>query len=265
MTANRKTVLITGSTDGVGRYVAERLARGRRVSCTAAIGRAARPWSRVITSQGATPFLAPTWWLAEVRALGDAVRREDDGLDVLVNNAGIGSSAAARERAPTRFGALRGELTRILPAHPAAVALLRTSETGAHRQRRLARPASDRFRGRDAHPPLGEGGRAFTRKADWRRSCSPSISRGELDGTGVARRIACIRATYIEGLDDGPTQRRHHARASTVDEGADSDPQPCDIRQRSKARPASFSDRRRVLHAQTRRPTTPMPADVFVH
>ena len=41
--------------------------------------------------------------LAEVRSLADAVRRDGDGLDALVNNAGIGTSGAQRELSADGF------------------------------------------------------------------------------------------------------------------------------------------------------------------
>ncbi len=41
--------------------------------------------------------------LAEVRSLADAVRRDCDGLDALVNNAGIGTSGAKRELSADGF------------------------------------------------------------------------------------------------------------------------------------------------------------------
>jgi NAD(P)-dependent dehydrogenase (short-subunit alcohol dehydrogenase family) len=95
-----KTILVTGSTDGVGRWVAERLgAEGARVLVH---GRDRRRGERLVEtierSGGAATFLqADLASLAEVRKLAEAVRRETDGLDVLVNNAGIGTSGNVRE------------------------------------------------------------------------------------------------------------------------------------------------------------------------
>ena len=49
MTTNGKTALVTGSTDGVGRHVAERLAaQAGASSSTAAIGPAARDRKSVV-------------------------------------------------------------------------------------------------------------------------------------------------------------------------------------------------------------------------
>jgi NAD(P)-dependent dehydrogenase (short-subunit alcohol dehydrogenase family) len=100
MTVKGKTILVTGSTDGVGRWVAERLgAEGARVLIH---GRDRPRGERLVEtierSGGAATFLqADLASLAEVRKLADEVRRETDGLDVLVNNAGIGSAGNARE------------------------------------------------------------------------------------------------------------------------------------------------------------------------
>jgi NAD(P)-dependent dehydrogenase (short-subunit alcohol dehydrogenase family) len=100
MTTKRKTVLITGSTDGVGRYVAERLAaQGWRVIVHGRDRTRGEAVVERIEQQGghARFLVADLASLAEVRSLAEAVRREDDGLDALVNNAGIGTSGARRE------------------------------------------------------------------------------------------------------------------------------------------------------------------------
>jgi NAD(P)-dependent dehydrogenase (short-subunit alcohol dehydrogenase family) len=106
MTAKGRTVLITGSTDGVGRYVAERLAaQGWRVIVHGRDRTRGEAVVEQITQQGgeARFLVADLSSLAEVRALADAVRREDDGLDALVNNAGIGTSGAQRELSADGF------------------------------------------------------------------------------------------------------------------------------------------------------------------
>jgi NAD(P)-dependent dehydrogenase (short-subunit alcohol dehydrogenase family) len=106
MITKGKTILITGSTDGVGRYVAERLAaKGWRIIVHGRDQTRGEAVVKRITQQrGEARFLAADLSsLAEVRSLADAVRRDGDGLDALVNNAGIGTSGARRELSADGF------------------------------------------------------------------------------------------------------------------------------------------------------------------
>jgi NAD(P)-dependent dehydrogenase (short-subunit alcohol dehydrogenase family) len=95
-----KTALVTGSTDGVGRVVAERLGEmGARVLVH---GRDRERGEGVVAdikaAGGTAEFLAADLAaLAEVRRLAQAVRDTTDRLDILINNAGIGSAGAARQ------------------------------------------------------------------------------------------------------------------------------------------------------------------------
>jgi NAD(P)-dependent dehydrogenase (short-subunit alcohol dehydrogenase family) len=85
-------VLVTGATDGLGRGVAQDLARrgarlmlhGRSRERLDAVARELGPDARVST------HLADLASLDEVRALADDVRRSTGELHVLINNAGIG-------------------------------------------------------------------------------------------------------------------------------------------------------------------------------
>ncbi len=106
MSVAGKTILFTGSTDGVGRFVAERLAAGG--ASVIAHGRdQARGEAlveRIEKSGGKARFLrADLASLADVRSLAETVRRETDGLDVLVNNAGIGTAGGKRELSADGF------------------------------------------------------------------------------------------------------------------------------------------------------------------
>jgi NAD(P)-dependent dehydrogenase (short-subunit alcohol dehydrogenase family) len=95
-----KTALITGSTDGVGRMVAIRLGEaGARILVH---GRDHDRGNRVVAditqSGGRAEFLpADLASLDEVRRLADAVRERTERLDILINNAGIGTAGAARQ------------------------------------------------------------------------------------------------------------------------------------------------------------------------
>jgi NAD(P)-dependent dehydrogenase (short-subunit alcohol dehydrogenase family) len=106
MTMKGRTALITGSTDGVGRYVAERLAaEGARVIVHGRDRARGEGVVERIKRQGgdARLLVADLSSLAEVRLLAEAVKRETDGLDALVNNAGIGTSGARRELSADGF------------------------------------------------------------------------------------------------------------------------------------------------------------------
>jgi NAD(P)-dependent dehydrogenase (short-subunit alcohol dehydrogenase family) len=102
-----RTALITGATDGVGRLVARALAQqGWRVL---AHGRD-RPRGEALVREieqagGSATFLAADLAsLAEVRRLADAVKQQTGRLDLLINNAGIGSVGSAPGRQTSADG-----------------------------------------------------------------------------------------------------------------------------------------------------------------
>ena len=108
MNVENKTVLVTGSTDGVGRLVARRLAdRGARVLIH---GRDRARGERLLdeiraANRGSAAFLPADFSsLAEVRRLAGTVRQDYDRLDILINNAGIGSGGAAGRREVSQDG-----------------------------------------------------------------------------------------------------------------------------------------------------------------
>jgi NAD(P)-dependent dehydrogenase (short-subunit alcohol dehydrogenase family) len=85
------TALITGATDGLGRHVARDLAsRGWTVLVH---GRSLERAADVVP--GSRVYVADLSSLAEVRRMADEVLAAEESLDVLVNNAGIGSAAGA--------------------------------------------------------------------------------------------------------------------------------------------------------------------------
>jgi NAD(P)-dependent dehydrogenase (short-subunit alcohol dehydrogenase family) len=103
-----KTVLITGSTDGVGRYVAKRLAaEGAQILIHGRDTARAKTLIGEIVRDGAP---APAFYqadlssLAGARQLADAVLAGYDRLDVFVSNAGIGSMNGGPERRTSADG-----------------------------------------------------------------------------------------------------------------------------------------------------------------
>jgi NAD(P)-dependent dehydrogenase (short-subunit alcohol dehydrogenase family) len=105
--SNLKTALVTGSTDGVGREVARRLGgQGWRVLVH---GRDRGRGNEVVTAiekAGGTAELivADFSALAEVRRLAEAVQKATPRLDLLLNNAGIGSGGAQGARQESADG-----------------------------------------------------------------------------------------------------------------------------------------------------------------
>lgn len=102
-----KTALITGSTDGVGRLVAKKLGEaGARVLVH---GRDRDRGQAVVTeikeAGGTAEFLAAELAsLAEVRRLAETVRQSEDRLDILINNAGIGTAGGGPSRQTSADG-----------------------------------------------------------------------------------------------------------------------------------------------------------------
>ncbi len=104
---NGKTALITGSTDGVGRVVAKRLGeQGWRVLVHGRDrGRGERIVSEIKDAGGAADFLiADLSSLAEVRRLAGSVQQATRRLDLLINNAGIGSGGPQGTRQTSADG-----------------------------------------------------------------------------------------------------------------------------------------------------------------
>ena len=108
MNLEDKTVLVTGATDGVGRLVARRLAdHGARVLIH---GRDRQRGEQLLdqiraAGRGSAIFLPADFSsLAEVRRLADVIRQDYGRLDVLINNAGVGSGGSAGNRQTSQDG-----------------------------------------------------------------------------------------------------------------------------------------------------------------
>jgi NAD(P)-dependent dehydrogenase (short-subunit alcohol dehydrogenase family) len=108
MDISGKTVLITGSTDGVGRHVASRLAAaGAKVLIH---GRDRSRGERLIDEIKQATGAEPTFYqadlssLADTRKLAEAVLADRKRLDVLVSNAGIGSQNEGPARQTSKDG-----------------------------------------------------------------------------------------------------------------------------------------------------------------
>src|SRR3979409_690078 len=95
MKMDGKTVLVTGSTDGVGRYVAAKLAAaGAKVLIHGRDRDRAKTLADEIRRAGhgeAVFYQADLSSLAGARQLADAVLADHKRLDVFISNAGIGS------------------------------------------------------------------------------------------------------------------------------------------------------------------------------
>jgi len=103
-----KTVLITGSTDGVGRYVATKLAvAGAKVLIHGRDKTRASTLSDEIKRAGGSEpafYQADLSSLAEARKLADAVLADHKRIDVFVSNAGIGSQNEGPARQTSKDG-----------------------------------------------------------------------------------------------------------------------------------------------------------------
>jgi NAD(P)-dependent dehydrogenase (short-subunit alcohol dehydrogenase family) len=93
---DRQTILVTGATDGLGRALAREL-----VSRGATVLLHGRSEERLEDTQrelgAAATYVADFSSLEEVRRLASALERDQERLDLLVNNAGIGGGNGRRE------------------------------------------------------------------------------------------------------------------------------------------------------------------------
>lgn len=107
MNMTNKVILITGSTDGLGREVAKRLAaQGARVLVHGRDRARGESLVHEIVDAGGSATFHPAdlSTFAGVQSLASAVGRSHDKLDVLINNAGIGAGSSGSTRQVTVDG-----------------------------------------------------------------------------------------------------------------------------------------------------------------
>ena len=152
-TPSQRVALVTGSTDGLGREVARRLAaEGAHVIVHGRNAERGKAMVDEITAAGkgsARFYQADFASLAEVRSLADAITRDYPRLDLLVNNAGVVVRRRTRGQQGRLRAALRRELPLRLPPHLQAPATHREGTVAAHRQRVVAERRADRLHRRD--------------------------------------------------------------------------------------------------------------------
>ena len=212
-----KTALVTGSTDGVGRLVARKL--GEAGAHVLVHGRDAERGARVVAdieaSGGVAAFLAADLSaLAEVRRLADAAQTTVDRLDILINNAGIGTAGPRQTSAEgfeLRFAVnyLAGFLLTLL-----LLPLIKNSAPA-----RIVNVSSA------GQQPIDFGDVMLTRGYGGTRAyCQSKLAQimftidlgAALEGTGVT--VTCLHpATY---MDTSMVRRAGVRPLSTVEEGA---------------------------------------------
>jgi len=217
-----KTILITGSTDGVGRHVALALAAAGAKVLVHGRNRARAERLLATMREGgqadAMFYEADLSSLDNVRALVAAVRRDHQRLDVLVNNAGIGTASGGRQRRVSQDGYELRFAVNYLAGFLLARRLLPLITSSA--PARIVNVASAGQSPIDFSDVMltrsYDGGRAYTQSKLAQVMFTFDLAR-ELAGSGVT--VNCLHpATYMDTTmvrDSGTTP------ISTVQEGAD--------------------------------------------
>src|SRR6266404_4101328 len=106
MNLKNKTAIVTGGTKGIGRAIAEALSRAGISVCIAA--RKQTEIDQIVSELGGntTGFVCDVRDYDQVKALIRFTVKELGGLDVLVNNAGIGTFETVAETSPEDFRAV---------------------------------------------------------------------------------------------------------------------------------------------------------------
>ena len=218
---NGKTALITGSTDGVGRLVAKRLGdAGARVLVH---GRSRERGERLVAEikegGGSAEFLAADLSaLAEVRRLAEAVRQRTDRLDILINNAGIGTGGSSATRQTSGDGhELRFAVNYLAGFQLTCLLLPLIKQSAPARIVNVASAGQQRIDFTDVMLTRGYSGtRAYCQSKLAQIMFTLDLA-GELHGTGVTVN-ALHPATY---MDTTMVRRAGITPASSVEEGAE--------------------------------------------
>ena len=220
-TLKGKTALVTGSTDGVGRLVAERLGKaGARVLVHGRDReRGERVAAEIKAGGGEAEFLtADLSSLAEVRRLADEVRNATDRLDILINNAGVGSGGSGGRRQTSADGHELRFAVNYLAGFLLTHLLLAPVRDSA--PARIVNVASAGQQAIDFDDVMltrsYSGGRAYCQSKLAQIMFTIDLAR-KLDGTGVTVN-ALHPATY---MDTRMVRAAGHTPISTVEEGAD--------------------------------------------
>ena len=223
MKLDGKTILVTGSTDGVGRRVAERLAAAGATVLIHGRDRArgetllAATASRTAAS-GAKFYQADFASLDGVRGLAEAVKRDHERLDVLINNAGLGSGPVGHKRATSAEGhELRFQvnyLAGVLLTHLLLPLLKASAPARVVNVASLGQSPID-FDDVMLERPY-DGRRAYTQSKLAQIMFTFDLAK-ELEGTGVA--VGCLHpATF---MNTTMVRQNGVTPISTVDQGAD--------------------------------------------
>jgi NAD(P)-dependent dehydrogenase (short-subunit alcohol dehydrogenase family) len=130
------TALVTGANRGIGREVARQLAeRGYRVLLSARDGEKAKQAAEELSASTGTAVRALTLDVSDpesIAAAAEQVRADPGKLDVLVNNAGVGSDFGVSGTAPDFEAMERALQTNFYGAYRLTIALLELLRASEH-------------------------------------------------------------------------------------------------------------------------------------
>ncbi|GGW47714.1 SDR family NAD(P)-dependent oxidoreductase [Streptomyces caelestis] len=213
------TILITGATSGLGRYVAFELVRCGHVVLVHGrdAGRTERLAGELRAEGDAEAFVADLASLAQVRELAGRVAEAHPGLDVLVNNAGVGFGVPGADRELSADGhELRLAVNYLAPVvlTRALVPVLR-----ANAPARIVNVGSAGQEPLDIEDPefsRGYDGVSAYCRSKFALAAHTFALAGELDGTGVSVNVL-HPATY---MDTAMVREADVTPWSTVADGA---------------------------------------------